>query len=438
MLERLQKFVDEMKSTSSLNDKKVIIDSIKNDKFITSSLNYTYDPYKKYYVTSKTCKKMSHIIDKECGFVDIFELLDDLNNRTYTGHDAIAMVNGFISQHNEYEDLIFSIIDRNLEIRASDSVINKVIPNLIPTFDVALATKYEPKFCDFKTEKWYASRKLDGVRCIIRKEGKKITAYSRQGNEFTTLQKILDDVKYIGDEISFDITNMSGDFVLDGEVCMMDANGNEDFQGIMKQIKRKDHTIDNPMYIIFDCMSIEEFDSKEGHINLSERLQRLPEQDGILGDTKTLYCLRHSPIEDEQQLLSMITDAERLGHEGVMLRKDSPYEGKRTKNLLKCKKFFDAEYEVLDIDFDEHRVIREGKEVVVPMLANVWIEHKGYKVAVGSGWNQEQRIRYQANPEQLLGKTITVQYFEETKNQDGGLSLRFPTVKHVYENGRNV
>ena len=134
----------------------------------------------------------------------------------------------------------------------------------------------------------------------------------------------------------------------------------------------------------------------------------------------------------------MIRDAEYLGHEGVMLRKDSTYEGKRSKNLLKCKKFHDAEYEVLDIEFDEHRVIREGKEVVIPMLANVWIEHKGYKVAVGSGWNQEQRIRYQANPEQLLGKTITVQYFEETKNQEGGLSLRFPTVKHVYEKGRTV
>jgi hypothetical protein len=30
-----------------------------------------------------------------------------------------------------------------------------------------------------------------------------------------------------------------------------------------------------------------------------------------------------------------------------------------------------------------------------------------------------------------------VQYFEESKNQQGGLSLRFPTVKHVFENGRN-
>ena len=59
------------------------------------------------------------------------------------------------------------------------------------------------------------------------------------------------------------------------------------------------------------------------------------------------------------------------------------------------------------------------------------------QVAVGSGWNQEQRIRYQKNPSELIGKTITVQYFEESKNQQGGLSLRFPTVKHVFENGRN-
>ena len=42
------------------------------------------------------------------------------------------------------------------------------------------------------------------------------------------------------------------------------------------------------------------------------------------------------------------------------------------------------------------------------------------------------------NPNLIIGKTITVQYFEESKNQQGELSLRFPTVKHVYENGRNV
>ena len=130
-LEKLQDFVNNMKNTSSLNEKKVIIDTIKEDKFITKAINYALDPYKKYYVTSKTCKKMGHIEDQECGFIDLFELLDDLNNRTYTGHDAIAMVNGYIGQHNEYKDLIFSIIDRILVIRASESVINKVIPILV-------------------------------------------------------------------------------------------------------------------------------------------------------------------------------------------------------------------------------------------------------------------------------------------------------------------
>ena len=61
MLKELNEFVNEMKSTSSLNEKKVIIESIKDNKFITKALNYTYDPYKKYYVTSKNCKK-NHLL----------------------------------------------------------------------------------------------------------------------------------------------------------------------------------------------------------------------------------------------------------------------------------------------------------------------------------------------------------------------------------------
>ena len=428
-LKPLQRFVDKMKSTSSLNEKKVIIESIKDDNFILSCLQYTFDPYKKYNVTSKNCKKNFDLTSKIVFYDDLFYLLDDLNDRKITGHLAISAVNRYIEDNIEYKDLIFSIIDRNLEIRASASVINKVIPNLIPTFDVALATKYEPKFCDFENEVWLGSRKLDGVRCIIRKEQNSIIAYSREGNKFTTIQKVLDEVALI-----------PGDFVLDGEICLMDKDGNEDFQGIMKQIKRKDHTIENPKYVIFDYLTLEEFANKEGTTKLQDRYTSLQTCFKIsdLTFTNILSLLSQIQITGIDHLSEMIANADANGYEGIMLRKNAGYEGKRSKNLLKCKKFFDAEYEVLDIEFDSHRVIREGKEVVIPMLANVWIEHKGYRVAVGSGWNQEQRIRYHANPEKLIGKMITVQYFEETKNQEGGISLRFPTVKHVYENGRNV
>ena len=426
-LQRLQDFVDQMKATSSLNEKKVIIGTIKNDEFVKQALKYAYDPYKKYYITSANCKKNSELLGHSNTYGDIFFLLDDLDNRICTGHNAIANVNRFIVENKQFEDLIFSIIDRNLELRASASVINKVIPGLIPTFDVVLANKFDPKRVDWN-DVWLASRKLDGVRCItiVDIQGN-VKCYSRQGNEFETLDVVREAVKQMG---------LRG-VVFDGEICLMDKDGNEDFPGIMKQIKRKNHTIDNPRYVMFDYLTVSEFDSKLSEMSLTSRLGRFAKIAEYIESSIYLSVLQQVVVTDDNHFAKLSSEAEELGHEGVMVRKNVGYEGKRTQNLLKVKKFHDAEYQVIDLDFEDHRVIREGKEVVMPMLAQVWIEHKGYKVAVGSGWNQEQRIRYQKNPGDLIGKTITVQYFEETKNQQGGLSLRFPTVKHVFENGRN-
>ena len=427
-LKVLQAFVDEMKSTSSLNIKKTIINAYGKQHFIKNALVYTYDPYKKYYVTSKTCKKNKDICDMNQIHDSIFHLLNDLNDRVYTGHDAIAMVNAFILQHKEYEDLIFSIIDRNLEIRASESVINKIIPNLIPTFDVALANKFDPKRVDWN-DVWFASRKLDGVRCItVVDYNGEVKCYSRVGNEFETLQVVKDAVKELG------VVGV----VFDGEICLMDEDGNEDFQGIMKQIKRKNHTIANPKYVMFDYLTKTEFDSKESKATLAERIARFSKLDTKIEDQESLSVLEQIVVNDDDHFASLKSKAEEKGFEGVMLRKNVGYEGKRSQNLLKVKKFYDAEYVVESIDFEDHRIIRDGKEVTVRMMAQAYINHKGYEVKVGSGWNQEQRLKYEANPELIIGKTITVQYFEESKNQQGELSLRFPTVKHVYENGRNV
>jgi DNA ligase-1 len=122
--------------------------------------------------------------------------------------------------------------------------------------------------------------------------------------------------------------------------------------------------------------------------------------------------------------------------EGVMLRKNVSYEGKRTKNLVKVKKFYDAEYKVIDFDIDDHEVVRDGKSVTLQLLAQVYIEHKGHRVKVGSGFTQEQRLQYMDGS--IIGKIITVQYFEETKNDKGGISLRFPTVKIIHGGKREM
>ena len=414
---RIEQFIEKMRATSSSTDKVQIIKDA--SPFVHKALEYTYNPFKQFYVTSKTCIKNSHL--KERHSLDLFEVLDKLMNREVTGHDAIKLVNGL------EDESIYKIIDKNLDIRAGDKVINKAIPGLVPTFSVALAKEYDGK-CDWQNDNWWASRKLDGVRClaVVNYEGE-CTLYSRMGKELTTLNKVKEAIEATG------IINT----VFDGEICLIDENGNEDFQGVMKQLRRKDHQIENPAYMIFDMIHKPNFDNQEGGPILSERLRAL--RGFLTGRFINSDILRYTHqyvITDGRHFDKWGQLATDNKWEGFMLRKDVTYEGKRTKNLLKVKKFFDAEYEVIDFDIDDHEIVVDGRSETVQMLSQVWIEHKGHKVKVGSGWTHEQRLKYIDGS--IVGKIITVQYFEETKNDKGGISLRFPTVKHIHGNKREL
>ena len=422
-LVELQQFIDQMQATSSSLDKVEILK--KQPPFIQQVLYYTYNPYKQYNLTAKTLIKNKDILDKY-GYYDLFYLLDALDNRAITGHDAIAHVNGFMTGLDlQGKYLIIKIIDKDLKIRTGAKVINKAFPGLIPEFNVALAQNYEPKLASFgedADETWYASRKLDGVRCLaVVDEDGICTLYSRMGKEFTTLDKVKDAIEASG------IINT----VFDGEICLIDENGNEDFQGVMKQLRRKDHQIENPVFMIFDMIDKVNFDNQKGGPTLSNRLQAL--RGFLTGRYITNNILRYLDqyvITDGRHFDKWAQMATNNNWEGFMLRKDIGYEGKRSKNLLKVKKFHDAEYKVIGYDVGPMAVVRDGKEKQETMLSQVYIEHKGHRVKVGSGFSQEQRIKYMT--EEIIGKTITVQYFEETTNDKGGISLRFPTVKHIY------
>ena len=205
----------------------------------------------------------------------------------------------------------------------------------------------------------------------------------------------------------------------------------------MKELRRKDHQIDNPIFMIFDMIHKPDFDSGKSTEILSERLTKLRGwRSGRFVNSFLLRYTDQAVITDGRHFDMWGQIATDKGWEGFMLRKDCGYEGKRSKNLVKVKKFYDAEYEVLDFDVDNHEVVRDGKSETIEMLSQVWIEHKGHRVKVGSGWTQEQRLQYMDGS--IVGKTITVQYFEETTNDKGGISLRFPTVKIVHGEKREM
>jgi DNA ligase-1 len=420
--QHIANFIEEMKATSSTNQKKEIIKKY-NSEYLRKILTYTYDPFKKYYVTSDNLKKHPEL---QIDYTDqFFQLLDDLNERRITGNHAISAVNGYINQNIDHSEIIYDVIDRNLKTRATTTLINSVLPGTVPTFDVALALPYDEKTkkkVDFTKDAWFMSRKLDGIRCIsiFDAEGK-VKFYSRAGNEFLTLSVLAADLEKLN------LVNQ----VIDGEICLVDENGKEDFQGIIKQIGRKDHTIQNPMYLAFDMLKLEDFLSGTSIETFGTRNGRLFwALNGA--DIKYSAHLDQFRVSNESEVINAMITVREQGWEGLMLRKDTAYIGKRSNEILKIKEMHDAEYVVIDLETAIQRVIVDGAEVEELMLKNAIVEHRGNRVQVGSGFSLDQRRFFRDNPTALLGKTITVQYFEETQDQHGQHSLRFPVFKTLH------
>lgn len=126
-----------------------------------------------------------------------------------------------------------------------------------------------------------------------------------------------------------------------------------------------------------------------------------------------------------------------------------------SRNLLKIKQFQDAEFKVEEAMVGRMRLPLQGEfQERDNVLTNVVVLHRGNRVGVGSGFSIEDRIRFGQDPSLIIGKTITVQYFEESRTssnnsatggnsqesgatgtEDAVWSLRFPTVKAIYESG---
>lgn len=427
ILESVNNLIENLNKSNSNLYKVSILQQYVDNESIKKLLYYTYNGLIQYNVTSATIKKLNNL--SESTDIELFELLDKLRNRELTGHSAISMINGFINNYPEYSELIYNIIDKDLKMRVALKTINKVFNNLIPEFSVSLCNKYQDvkSKVNFDNQDWYASRKLDGCRCIvIVDETGKATAWSRQGKQFETLNNLLQEIE------SLKYRNV----VFDGELCIVDDNGDEDFKSIMHEIKRKNYTITNPCYQVFDVMRLEEFETHNTKDIFSKRTDNL----SILLNQPMKYIkqVKQIKITNEKHFNELKQTAIKNNWEGLVIRKDDNIICKRSNSLLKVKDFIDDEYTVLDVEFGPFRLIENGKEIEQEILSNIIIEHKGTKVSVGSGFSINDRKYYYNHPEELIGKTVTVQYFEETCNDKGEISLRFPTIKYIYKSGRDL
>lgn len=425
----LQNFIEVINQTNSNLDKQKVIKQFytENEELFSKIMLYVYDYHKKYYVTSANLLKREDLInDSNMDDLTIFDVLDSLSNRCVSGYDAIALINGFIQQNIQYKDLILKIIDKDLQCRIDVKTLNKVIPNLIPSFNVSLGEKVDWNRFDWQNTDWYISRKIDGVRSIYQDNYKTFT--SRQGEEFWVLDVLKKALESCSDVLQ--------GYVLDGELSLITEDGGDDFQGIMKQIRRKNHTIVNIRYNVFDMLTQEEFDSQTSKRTFSERYAQLQSIRERLESTGHIMIVDQIKMDSEETLNIMRQKVVDNNWEGLMLRKDCEYKGKRSFDLMKVKNFNDAEYKVESVEFGVKPMLINGVMQNVECVSALHINHKGFDVKVGSGLTDAQRIEWKNNPEKIIDKVVKIKYFEETTDQNGEISLRFPILLLVYENGR--
>lgn len=407
---------------------------------ITKFIHYVYNPFIVFHLSSKNIKKKSDVVPIAAVYesydgsppntAQFFNLLDLLASGDLSGHMAIATFKAFVAKYPEYEDIFYFIIDKDLEIRLGDTEINKVFPGLVPSFDVALAEAWNPEKDVIEDGKWFISRKIDGARCIMQVRNGSIRFFSREGHEFFTLGKIAEEYK--------SMANVPTNAVFDGEICILDKDGNENFKSIMKEIKKKDHTIQNPMYIVFDMLEPQEFDSKTSTRIYGDRYHALK-----LWMTQNHPHFKTIRVLDQigynkETFARMQEAARKSGWEGLMLRKNCEYKGKRSRDILKVKEFYDYEYKVLGIEIGPFRINTPEGEKTIETMTAVTIEHRGFKVSVGSGFTLQERKEFYKDPSKIVGKVIGVTYFEETDNDKNEISLRFPTFKCLYGDKRDV
>lgn len=91
------------------------------------------------------------------------------------------------------------------------------------------------------------------------------------------------------------------------------------------------------------------------------------------------------------------------GYEGAMLRLPGPYVCKRTKDLLKYKPRYDAEFTCTGTE--------DGKGKRVGRLSKVFcVTHNGVKFTANVKWKDPEKARLWEIRDKLVGKKVTVSY----------------------------
>jgi DNA ligase 1 len=270
-------------------------------------------------------------------------------------------------------------------------------------FKPMLAHKFEPE----KFTPGYAQPKLDGVRCIATKNG----MFSREGKPIPGAPHIHEAL-----ECLFAI---DPDLILDGELYNHDFK--DDFNAIISLVKKANPSPER-LAEIREKVQYHVYDMPSHPGTFDERSDKLND---LITDLGVDFI-----IDVETHVVDNIKAHDALhglwlaeGYEGSMWRADKPYEGKRSKTLLKRKEFQDAEFEVVRIEEGLGNWSGMAKRVVCRLP-----DGREFGAGIRGSMERARKLLHEDH------KAATVRFFAYTPD---GIP-RFPVVTAFWEQSRDL
>lgn len=413
-----------MNTSSRLEKEEILRENIDNEPF-KEVLRYMLDNMRISGISEKKFDKETRygFYEEESGdwlIEDLLHYFDEHNTGTdgdiaYVQFLADRIANTYPNVYDDIYDFIRAVVTKKLRLGVDYTTANKIYgKDFIKKKEIMLGTSIE--HCNIPEGEWFSiSQKLNGTRCFYYNG----QLYSRQGKVFTGLEHIVSDLAALSQALG----KCVNDLVYDGELLLKDlsAGDGESFQistGIANS-KQEDKSM--LRLVIFDVISKENFEEQSDSDTYKVRSQTLSNIKNEITEMG-LENIDVVPIfyqgTDQKKIWEWLDYAERTDMEGLMLNLDVPYRFKRTKELVKIKKFYTMDLLVVRMD--------KGTGRNKDRLGKVYVDFKGNEVGVGSGFSDEQRDYFWKYPEEIVGKIIEVKYKEETKNKDGSESLQFP------------
>jgi ATP-dependent DNA ligase len=420
----IDKIFKDLAATSSRLEKEAILTTNGSNSVLKQACFLALDPFTNFYI--RKIPKYKTGIGPYISLQHALDRLFALSTRQVTGNAGIEFLTKLLEEL-EPEDarVVERVIEKDLRCGVSEATVNKIWPDLVPTYPCMLASGYEDKLINKITWPANVQLKLDGMRFNAIVKSGTVEFRSRNGKLLNLLGQL---------EQEFLAIAGNDEVVFDGELNVMDTDtyqfmARQIGNGILSKAQKGTLTLGDAALIhatVWDWIPYEDFQRGECSMPYRIRLMSLfssmdsaayEKTPDSVGKVHKVWNKDVASIEEAQEVFETMLSE---GQEGIILKDlTAHWEDKRAKHQIKFKG--ELECDLVCVDWVEGTGKNTGR------LGALVLESSDgtIKVNVGTGFTDYDR---DIITKSVIGKVIAIKYNGRIVDQRTGVSSLFLPV----------